>query len=224
MLYGYARISRREQNIERQIRNIKAEYPEAVIFQEAFTGTKIERPEWVKLTKKLKAGDTVVFDSVSRMSRNAQEGFEAYEKLYNSGVQLVFLKEPHINTETFRTALNKAVPLTGSTVDYILEGINRYLMELAREQIRIAFEQAEKEVTDLHLRTSEGLKTARMNGKQVGRKKGDTFVTQKEKDALRQILRYSRDFDGTLNDTDCMKIVNVSRNTFYKYKKKLQAE
>ena len=74
-IYGYCRISTAKQSIDRQIRNIKAEYPTAHIVQEAYTGTSVFRPEWLKLYRVLKAGDTVVFDSVSRMSRNAEEGF-----------------------------------------------------------------------------------------------------------------------------------------------------
>ena len=82
-IYGYCRISTAKQSIDRQIRNIKAEYPTAHIVQEAYTGTSIFRPEWMKLYRVLKAGDTVVFDSVSRMSRNAEEGFALYEDLYH---------------------------------------------------------------------------------------------------------------------------------------------
>ena len=85
-----------------------------------------------------------------------------YEELYNRSVTLVFLKEPHINTETYKQALEDNVALTGGTVDYILEGVNKYLMALAKEQIRLAFEQSEKEVQDLHQRTREGLETARL--------------------------------------------------------------
>ena len=179
MRYGYCRISRPKQSIERQIRNIKAQYPDAVIVQEVFTRTRMDRREWQKLMKRVKAGDTIIFDSVSRMSGNADDGFAAYEDLFNRGVNLVFLKEPHINTDTYKKALENNVQLTGSNVDYILEGVNRYLMELAKEQIRLAFEQSEKEVEDLHQRTREGIETARLNGKQIGRKK-DTKITTKK--------------------------------------------
>ena len=77
-IYGYCRISTAKQSTDRQIRNIKAEYPTAHIVQEAYTGTSIFRPEWLKLYRILKSGDMVVFDSVSRMSRNAEEGFALY--------------------------------------------------------------------------------------------------------------------------------------------------
>ena len=155
-IYGYARISTAKQNIERQIRNITGAFPGATIFQEKYTGTKMDRPEWKKLYRKLQTGDTVIFDSVSRMSRNAEEGFALYKDLYGRNISLVFLKEPHINTDVFREAARNSVPLTGTDVDYILEGINRYLLALAEKQIAIAFEQAQKEVDDLHQRTREG--------------------------------------------------------------------
>lgn len=222
-IIGYCRKSRKEkQTFDRQERNILAEYPSAKIIKEAFTGTKIDRPEWQKIYKNADSNTVIVFDSVSRMSRNAEEGFKAYEELYNRGVKLVFLKEPHINTDTFRNALENAVPMTGTKVDCILEGINKYLMELAKEQIRIAFEQAEKEVQDLHKRVSEGLLTAKINGKRVGAQKGDTYTVKKAEEAKKEILRLSKDFNGSLNDTEVIKIIGIARNSYYKYKGELK--
>lgn len=222
MIYGYCRISRAKQSIERQIRNIKAAYPEAVIIEEVFTRTRIDRKEWNKLIDKVKCGDTIVFDSVSRMSGNAEEGFTAYEELYNSGINLVFLKEPHINTDTYKQALQNNVALTGGTVDYILEGVNRYLLALAKEQIKLAFQQSEKEVEDLHQRTREGLITAKLNGKQVGQKQGAKLTTKKSVAAKEIIAKHSKDFNGTLNDVDVMKLTGLSRNTYYKYKAEMK--
>ena len=141
MIYGYTRISTQKQNILRQVRNILAIYPDARILQEIYTGTKFQgRKELDKLLKKLKASDTVVFDSVSRMSRDAEEGFKLYVQLFNSGINLVFLKEPHINTDTYKKAMRTQIALTGDKVDLILQGVNEYLMELAKEQIRLAFD------------------------------------------------------------------------------------
>ena len=153
MTYGYCRISKAKQVIERQIRNIKATFPEAIIVQEIFTRTRMDRKEWQKLMKTIKPGDVIVFDSVSRMSGNAEEGFSEYERLYNMGIVLVFLKEPHINSETYKKALEQNIKLTGSSVDFILEGVNKYLLTLAKEQIKLSFEQSEKEIEDLHQRT-----------------------------------------------------------------------
>ena len=221
-MYGYARISTTKQSIDRQIRNIKKEYPEATIIQEAYTGTTTDRKEWNKLFSIAKRKDVIIFDSVSRMSRNAEEGFKAYEELYKRGVELVFLKEPQINTSTYRRALEAAIPMTGSKVDFILEGVNKFLMELAKEQIILAFQQAEKEVADLHQRTKEGLVTAKLNGKRVGTEKGRKLTTKKGEKVKEAILKYSKDFNGTLDDVEVMKLVEVAKNTYYKYKKELK--
>ena len=224
MRYGYCRISKPKQSIERQIRNIKALFPDAVIVQEVFTRTRLDRKEWQKLMRVIQPGDTIIFDSVSRMSGNAEEGFAAYQELYEKGITLVLLKEPHFNTETYKTALESNIKLTGSNVDFILEGVNRYLMELAKEQIRLAFEQSEKEVEDLHQRTREGIETARLNGKQIGRQKGASVVTQKSLVAKELILKRSQDFNGTLTDTEMIKLTGIARNTYYKYKRELKME
>ena len=145
--YGYTRISQRKQSIERQIRNIKSAYPEAIIIEEAYTGT---------------------------------------------------------------------------SIDYILEGINKYLLALAKEQIIIAFNQAEKEVADLHQRTKEGLETARLNGKQIGLTPGTKLTTKKSITSKEIILKHSKDFNGTLDDTEVMKLTGLARNTYYKYKREIK--
>lgn len=222
--YGYCRISTRKQNIERQERNIKAAFPDAVIVKEVYTGTKFQgRKELEKILDKVQTGDTIIFDSVSRMSRDAEEGFRLYEELFRKEISLVFLKEPHINTETYKRAVTNQLIMTGDKVDLILDGVNKYLMELAREQIRIAFEQAEQEVSDLHQRTKEGIETARLNGKQIGQRKGITYETHKAKAAKEIICRHNRSFGGSLTDDETMRQAGISRKSFYKYKKELRS-
>ena len=114
-------------NIERQVRNIKAKYPDAIIVKEVYTGKMFQgRKEFERILKIVDKGDMIIFDSVSRMSRNAEEGFNLYEELYLKGVTLVFIKEPHINTDTYKNAIRTEILKTGTNVDYILEGINKY--------------------------------------------------------------------------------------------------
>ena len=74
--YAYCRVSTKHQRIARQITNITELYPKAIIIKEFYTGTTQSRPQWDKLISQIKKGDTIVFDSVSRMSRNAEEGFK----------------------------------------------------------------------------------------------------------------------------------------------------
>lgn len=222
-IYGYCRISTSKQNIERQVRNIRAFFPDAIIIREVYTGTKYQgRRELDKVIHKVQPGDTIVFDSVSRMSRNSEEGFLLYDQLFHMDVSLIFLKEPHINTDTYKKAMKNQVSLTGEKVDLILKGVNEYLMELAREQIRLAFEQAEKEVMDLRQRTKEGVETARINGKQIGHLKGTTYETKKAKIAKEIIQKHNKSFGGSLNDAETIKQAGISRKSFYKYKRELR--
>ncbi len=225
--YAYLRISRQQQSIERQRRNVLAYgVNEKNIYEEAYTGTKIVgRKKWNELVKKVKAGDKIVFDSVSRMSRNAQEGVQEYMSLYKRGVELVFIKEPHINTETYKQALGNNIALTGDDVDDILIGVNKYLKKLATKQIELAFEQAEKEVIDLQQRTKEGIETARRDGKQIGQVKGSKLVTKKSLEAKEKIKKYHKDFGGVLErDEEVWTLCGISRNSYYKYKREILQE
>lgn len=221
--YGYCRISTSKQNIERQVRNIQAEFPDAIIVREVYTGFSFQgRKALEKLLSVVSAGDTIIFDSVSRMSRNAEEGFCLYEELYKKDVSLVFLKEPHINTDTYKRAMFNQVQLTGDKVDVILEGVNRYLLLIAKEQIYLAFFQAEKELTDLRKRTREGIETARLNGKQIGHKTGSTYETTKARIAKDIICKHNVSFGGSLTNEETIKQADISKKTFYKYKREIK--
>lgn len=223
-IYGYCRISTPQQNIERQERNIKAAYPDAVLVSEAYTGTKIERPKWSRLLARVVKGDTIVFDSVSRMSRDAADGYAAYEDLYSRGVTLVFLKEPHINTDTYRAAMSVSLPKTDTKVDILLDAVEQFMLALAKEQIQLAFDQSEKEVKDLHQRTSEGIKSAKLNGKQIGQPKGAKLTTKKSIAAKQIIKQHAKEFGGSLSDPEVIKLAGISRNSYYKYKRELTEE
>lgn len=230
-IYGYCRISTPQQNIERQVRNILAVYPTAHIIREVYTGTTYQgRKELDKLLHIAQPGDTIVFDSVSRMSRNSDEGCQLYSELYARNINLYFLKEPHINTETYRQTIQRQISTqlqtgnaaTDSFVSAVIAALNKYTVDLAKEQICLAFAQAQKEVDDLHQRTKEGMLTAKLNGKQIGQQPGRKLNIKKAVTSKEAIRKYSRDFDGTLCDADCMKLIGIARNTYYKYKRELR--
>ena len=231
---AYLRVSRKTQNIERQSRNILALYPDAIIFEEAYTGTRIDgRREWERLYNAAMAGkvEKIVFDSVSRMSRNAEEGFTLYQALYNANIELEFIKEPHINTAVYRESLEKQIDAvktgdaaTDELMDAITQGINRYILRLAEQQIKISFNQAEKEVSDLHQRVKEGIETARLNGKQIGNPKGSKYNVKKAQPIKEAIKKHSKTFGGTLTDKECIKLIGIAQGTYYKYKKELVEE
>lgn len=231
--YGYCRISTPRQNIERQVRNILAAYPDAHIVREIYTGTKYQgRAELDKLLRTVQAGDRIVFDSVSRMSRSADEGCQLYTDLYARNIDLYFLKEPHINTETYRQTIQRQINAqlqTGSAatdnfVSSVISALNQYTADLAAEQIRLAFAQAQKEVDDLHQRTREGMLTAKLNGKQIGQVAGRKLIIKKAAPCKELITRYSKDFGGALSDAECIRLIGIARNTYYKYKRELREQ
>lgn len=233
MIYGYCRVSTPKQNIKRQERNIEAVYPDATIVTEVYTGTKVQgRKEWNRLFKKVQTGDTIVFDSVSRMSRNAEEGVTLYMELFNRGVELVFLKEPQINTSTYKKAVENQLQVEftsgdSATDDFfksIMEAFNRLVLSLAEKQIILAFEQSEKEVQDLHQRTKEGIETARLNGKQIGQVEGAKLNVKKALPAKEIIRKHNKTFGGSLSNEETWKLAGISKMTFYKYRKELLEE
>ena len=230
MIYGYARVSTPHQKLERQITNILNLYPKAQIFREHFTGTTQSRPIWYKLINLVRAGDTIVFDSVSRMSRNAAEGFQDYKKLYEMGISLIFLNEPLINTSVYENSKSNLLSINIETgnqaVDDFFKGnvqlINNFLMALAEEQIKAAFEQSEKEVNDLHTRISQGMRETKNKGAHIGLPKGTSLTTKKSVECKAIIQKHSKDFGGSLEDPDVIKLCGCSRNSYYKYKRALK--
>lgn len=232
-IYGYCRISRKTQNIERQERNILAAYPDAQIYKETYTGTKLQgRKQLDKILNAALPGDLIVFDSVSRMSRNADEGVSLYKDLFEKGVEIVFLKEPHVNTSTYREQLDKQLTIylntgnqaTDTLMNTIIKALNNFLMDLAEEQIRLAFGQAQKEVDDLHQRTAEGIETARRAGKQIGRAAGAVIETKKSREAKALIRKHCRSFGGSLTNEQVWKLAGISKPTFYTYLREIREQ
>lgn len=230
MIYGYCRVSTTHQRITRQVNNILEEFPKAQIIKEFFTGTTQNRPQWEKLIKQIRPGDIIIFDSVSRMSRNADEGFKDYKNLYELGVELIFLNEPLINTKVFEASKTNLLSISVQTgnvaVDEYFKGniklINNLLMSIAEEQIKASFVQSEKEVSDLHTRISEGIRESKRNGTKIGLAKGTKLTTKKELYCKEIIKKHSKDFNGTLEDPDVIKLCGCSKNSYYKYKKELK--
>ena len=203
--YGYCRVSTTKQSLKRQQNNIHNAFPDAKCYSEEYTGTTSNRPQWQKLLKTVHEGDTIVFDSVSRMSRNADEGFQDYKALFEMGVNLIFLKEPYVNTETYKRAMKQQLDSisTGDTaadelISSIMKALQKYQLTLAEKQIQLAFEQSEKEVKDIQQRTREGMAAAGAGEKISKARTGKSYTSKKEAGAKAIILKHSKSFSGTL--------------------------
>lgn len=139
MKIGYARVSTQEQNLDRQIDNLTAAGCER-IYKEKITGTKADRPEFRAMLDALRPGDILVTDSFSRLSRSTKNLLDLVERLNNSGVHLVSLKE-NLDTTT----------ATGKMMLTMLSALSQFERDLIAE------------------RTLDGLKAARARGRKGGR-------------------------------------------------------
>lgn len=241
-VYGYARVSTQSQRLDRQIRSI-TEYAGdrkiEKIFKEKYTGTRLDRPEFTRLLKAIAPGDTIIFDSVSRMSRTAEEGYQLYMELMAKGVELVFINEPHISTAYYKNMQAKKISIATSgkasvdkLIQTVLDAITEFQNDETREKIRVAFEQSQKEVDDLHTRIAAGIKATKANNatlpeserKQIGRVSGQKVETKKSKEAKAKIRKMSKDFEGNMTDKEILEILKISRNSFYKYKREMQLD
>ena len=226
-VYGYARVSTKTQILQRQIDNIKSYDAAAIIYSEKYTGTKVDgRDQLDKLLKRVKCGDTIVFDEVSRMSRNADEGSQLYEDMFNKGINLVFLKDGEYNTERYRRKLEQHINLqakTGSAAtDKFIEAISvaltNLMVDLAKEDIYLAFKKAESEAERTRIRVKEGMAKS---DKKAGRIDGSKVVTKKSIEMKEKIKKMSKSFDGGMTDKEVMETLLIARNTYYKYKREL---
>ena len=231
--YGYARISTPKQSLQLQIDAIKEMAADAVIFSEAYTGSTNDRPEWKKLLNKVKKGDTIIFYMVSRMSRNAEEGTKDYFDLYSKGVSLIFIKDRHIDTESYKESFEKA----GFNVDFDLDGsaesnlisdiltaLKKFMQAKVDLDIRKAFEEAEKELEHNHKRTSDGMKASGAGKKIAEARLGNHYETKKSKEMKGKIRKMAKCYDGAMTDKEVIETLGLARGTYYKYKREIDAE
>lgn len=149
MLIGYARVSKYNQSLDRQLDSLEKAGCEK-IFQEKITGTKKERPELIKMFDQLRQGDTVVISELARLGRSTKDLVSISEKLIEMKVELKSLKE-NIDTNT----------ATGKMMFGMLAVLSQFERDLISES------------------TKEGIESARSRGKLGGRPKKKPYDIQR---------------------------------------------
>ncbi|SKA75098.1 Site-specific DNA recombinase [Clostridium sp. USBA 49] len=148
MIFGYARVSTDNQNLNRQLDQLKEAGAEK-IYKEKITGTKKDRPELTKLLDYAREGDTIIITDLTRISRSTKDLISLVEELGNRGINIKSLKESWLDTTTAQ----------GKLMFTIMAGLSQFERDLISE------------------RTKEGLKSARARGKKGGRpKKSDKDI------------------------------------------------
>lgn len=149
MKFGYARVSTDAQSLDRQL-DALSKYGVNEILQEKMTGTKQSRPELDRLIDKMREGDTVVIESLSRLGRSTKDLLAMVELFNERGVTLVSLKE-NIDIST----------PTGKLLVTVLSALCQFERDLTVQ------------------RTNEGLTAARARGRKGGRPPTDKKTIEK---------------------------------------------
>ncbi|MEC0038469.1 recombinase family protein [Bacillus cereus] len=196
--FGYVRVSSKDQNEERQIQNMKSlGIEDRDIFVDKQSGKNMQRENYQMLKRLVRTGDTIIFDSLTRLGRSTNDILEEFRYYEKHQINLQFIKEPFINTN-----------YTGeSTNDVIQSAIQK-----ATLTILSAF--AEKERHDIRQRQGEGIGLARKQGKQLGRPPVE--ITEEF------IAAYNEWKSGAITAVGAMKKCDIKRSSFYKLAKQYE--
>lgn len=189
-MYGYVRVSTREQNLDRQILAMREfGVPDKQIYREKLSGKDFERPVYLRLLKKLKSGDTFVIKSIDRLGRNYDEILEQWRIITREKkVAIVVLDMPLLDTR-------QGKDLTGTLIADIVLQLLSYVAQTEREFIR--------------RRQAEGIAAAKERGVQFGRK---AMERPDEYSAIKNTW-----MAGGLSARAAARVLNVAPKTFLKW-------
>ncbi len=203
--YAYIRVSSKEQNEGRQRFTMKQQgVEERNIYCDKISGKDTGRPEYQSLKLKVKPNDTVIFDSLTRMSRTKDDIKKEYQHFIDRQISLKFINEPMLNYD-----VNKVEN------DPVMRAIPEMILTLLS-----AF--AEKERNDIKRQQREGIDNARRNGVHLGRPR-ISYDTMNDEQKQLFIEQYRRWKDGQQTAVETMRNVNLKKSTFYKIVKEYEA-
>lgn len=194
MIYGYVRVSTKEQNENRQIDAMeKSKYEIDRIFTEKQSGKNFERAVYMRMLKKIKRGDIIVIKSIDRLGRNYREIIEQWALITKKkGADVVVLDMPILDTTR-----NK--DLLGTFISDLVLQLLSYVAENERANIR--------------QRQAEGIEAAKARGVKFGRPK--KFIPENYVDIISRVNR------GELTRKQAVAIIGTSNKTYYRIRKAL---
>lgn len=187
--FGYVRVSSKQQNEARQMETMsKIGIEERDIFIDKQSGKDFVRPQYQALKSILRKGDTIVFDSITRMGRNMDDTQKEYRYFVKNGINLQFVKEPMLDTDSQQE-------------DVILKAIQQAVLAILS-----AFAQKERE--EIKTRQAEGIAAAHKIGVKFGR---PSLELPQNWESL-----YKRWKNKQIRAVDFMREVDMKKATFYK--------
>lgn len=191
-VYGYARVSTREQNEDRQIIALREfSVPVGHIYLDKQSGKDFNRPQYKRLLRKLRPGDMLAVKSIDRLGRNYEEILEQWRVLTKEKqVNVAVLDMPLLNTQGTKD-------LTGTLIADIVLQLLSYVAQTERENIR--------------QRQNEGIAAAKARGVRFGRPQ-----KQIPEDFF---FLYEMWRAGKISGREAARRLNVTHNTFFKWTK-----
>lgn len=204
-IYGYARVSTKDQNEDRQLTVLREQgIQEDYIFVDKVSGKNFDRPEYQLLKRVLREGDTLFVKSINRFGRNKQDILREWQWLIDAKVHVVVIDIPILDTRKYQE----------------LEGIGQLIMDLV---LQILSWLAEEERKGIKQAQAEGIAEAKKNGKYLGRPRINLSTL---KPAQRDILdaNYKLWKNNELTAVEFMRKLDLKKNTFYKVLKEYEQE
>ena len=196
-IYGYIRVSTREQNEDRQVIALReVGVPERNVYIDKQSGKDFERPQYKKLLRKMKKDDLLYIKSIDRLGRNYAEILEQWRFLTKEkGIDIVVLDMPLLDTRQDRD-------LTGTLIADIVLQLLSYVAQTEREFI--------------HQRQREGIAAAKARGVRFGRE-----AIPVPENFLEVRARWT---GGEFNSRQAAALLGVSQNTFLKWEHMLRLQ
>ena len=186
--YGYARVSTRDQNLDRQIDAlIDFGVAERDLFTDKASGKDFDRPNYIRLMNKLRSGDTLVIKSIDRLGRNYNEILEEWRLITKGkGAAIVVMDMPLLDTRREHEGA------TGMLIADIVLQLLSYVAQVERENIR--------------QRQAEGIASAKARGVKFGR-------PRKQKPGIYEKTAKLY-LEGSLTRAEAAKRLKISASTF----------
>lgn len=200
--YGYARVSDKGQNLDRQIIELEKYVDSRYIFTDKQSGKNMDRVQYQLLRKIAQKGDTIYIKSLDRLGRNKQDIKQELEYYKSEGVRVKILEIP-----TTMMQIQEGQ-------EWLIDMINNLLLEVLSTM-------AEQERLNIRQRQREGIDVAQAQGKHLGRPRMNwSSISDKQRELIKEL--YPKWKSKEITATDFMEQVELRRNTFYKIVKEYE--
>lgn len=204
MIYAYVRVSTKEQNPDREIINIKRfcqerQMSDIILFIDKMTGKRFDRPEYLKLKRKIKKGDTLIIHELDRLGRKKKEIIKELTYFKNKGVKVMILDIP--------TTLVDYSIMGNQLAEFMMDMINNLLIEVFAACAEFEMEKREK-------RQREGYEALRQRGE------WDKLGRPVKIDQETFLIAWNEAKKRSMTDKELAQQLEISKGTLQTYKKK----